>query len=75
MARYFFDYVNDRGRSHDHQGRDFPSLDSAKRQGELIAIDMQLDQDDDGPVGGKVSICDVAGLELYAIPVQGQAFL
>jgi hypothetical protein len=75
MARYFFDYVNERGRSHDHQGRDFPSLDSAKRQGELIAIDLQLDQDDDGPVGGRVSVCDVAGIELCAIPVQGQAFL
>jgi hypothetical protein len=74
MARYFFDYVNERGRSHDHQGRDFPCLDSAKRQGELIAIDMQLDQDDEGPFCGKVSICDVRGQELLAIPVQGQAF-
>ena len=36
MARYFFVYVNERGRSHDHQGRDFSSLDSAKRQGEFF---------------------------------------
>jgi hypothetical protein len=70
MARYFFDYVNDTSTAHDYQGRDFPSLDSAKRQGELIAIDLQLEQEFDGPVFGKVSIRDPLGKELFAIPVQ-----
>ena len=69
MARYFFDFVNDSGTSHDHQGRDFPCPDSAKQQGELIAIDLQLEQELEGPCFGKVLVCDVRGKELFSIPV------
>jgi len=74
MARYFFDVINDRGRAHDYQGCDFPSLDGAKRQGELIAIDLLVDQESEGRVGGKIAICDAMGKELFAIPLQAQAF-
>jgi len=74
MARYFFDVVNDKGRTHDYQGCDFPSLDGAKRQGELIAIDLLVDQESEGRVCGKIAICDVMGKELFAIQLHaGQA--
>jgi hypothetical protein len=73
MARYFFDVVNESGRSHDYRGCDFPTPDGAKRQGELIALDLQLEQgESEGRLFGKVSVCDVQGRELFAIPVTGQ---
>jgi hypothetical protein len=74
MARYFFDVVNESGVAHDYQGRDFSSLDGAKRQGEMIAIDLLLDQEAEGRVCGKVSVRDVQGNELFAIPVQAHTF-
>jgi hypothetical protein len=73
MARYFFDVVSEKGRTHDYQGCDFPNLDGARRQGELIALDLMVEQESEGRVCGKVSVCDVQGRELFAIPVQGQA--
>jgi len=72
MARYFFDVINESGRSHDYQGCEFPTPDGAKRQGELIALDLQLEQESEGKVCGKVSVCDVQGREVFSIPVQGQ---
>jgi hypothetical protein len=72
MARYFFDVINESGRSHDYQGCDFPTPDGAKRQGELIALDLQLEQENEGHVTGKVSVCDAMGRELFSIPVQSQ---
>jgi hypothetical protein len=73
MARYFFDVVSETGRSHDYQGCDFPTLDGAKRQGELIALDLQFEQgENEGRLSGKVCVCDPHGRELFSIPVQGQ---
>ena len=72
MPRYFFDVINETGRSHDYQGSDFPTPEGAKRQGELIALDLQLEQENEGRVSGKVSVCDVMGKEVFAIPLQGQ---
>jgi len=70
MARYFFDYVNESGTTHDYQGRDFGCLDGARQQGELIAIDLQLDQELEGPVLGRVAVRDILGKELISIPLQ-----
>jgi hypothetical protein len=71
MPRYFFDVVSEGGVSHDHQGREFTCLDSAKRQGELIAIDLRFAPDGEGRTGDKVSVCDVSGAVLFSIPVPG----
>ena len=69
MPRYFFDVVDESGVAHDYQGRDFADPDGAKRQGELIAIDLHLDQESEGRTYGKVSVCDIKGKEIFAIPV------
>jgi hypothetical protein len=69
MARYFFDVISETGVAHDHQGREFPCLDGAKRQGELIAIDLRFASDSEGRTGDKISICDPRGTVLFSIPV------
>jgi hypothetical protein len=69
MPRYFFDVVNDTGTAHDHQGREFNCPDGAKRQGELIAIDLRFAPDSQGRTGDKISVCDVRGTVLFSIPV------
>jgi hypothetical protein len=71
MPRYFFDVISDAGVAHDHQGREFTGPDSAKRQGELIAIDLRFAPDAEGRTGDKVSVCDVGGTVLFSIPVPG----
>jgi hypothetical protein len=72
MPRYFFDVVNNSGTAHDHQGREFTCLDGAKRQGELIAIDLRFAPDAEGRTGDKVSVCDVRGTVLFSIPVPSE---
>jgi hypothetical protein len=69
MPRYFFDVISDTGTAHDHQGRDFNCPDGAKRQGELIAIDLRFAPDAEGRTGDKVAVCDVRGTVLFSIPV------
>ena len=69
MPRYFFDVVNETGTAHDHQGKEFNCPDSAKRQGELFAIDLRFAPDAEGRTGDKVSVCDVRGTVLFSIPV------
>jgi hypothetical protein len=69
MARYFFDVISDTGTAHDHQGREFTCADGAKRQGELIAIDLRFAPDSEGRTGDKISVCDARGTVLYSIPV------
>jgi len=71
MPRYFFDVISESGVSHDHQGREFACLDSAKRQGELIAIDLRFAPDPEGRTGDKVSVCDASGTVLFSISVPG----
>jgi hypothetical protein len=72
MPRYFFDVVNETGTAHDHQGREFTCPDSAKRQGELFAIDLRFAPDSEGRTGDKVSVCDVRGTVLFSIPVPNE---
>jgi hypothetical protein len=67
MPRYFFDLVKDHETAHDYQGREFSAPELARRQGELIAIDLQFSSDD--WAGGQVSIRDPHGHELFAIAV------
>jgi hypothetical protein len=55
MPRYFFDVVNETGTAHDHQGREFNCPDSAKRQGELFAIDLRF-APARGHTGDKVAV-------------------
>jgi hypothetical protein len=69
MSRYFFDVVSETGIAHDHQGREFSCPDGAKRQGELIAIDLRFAPDAEGRTGDKVSVCDTRGTVLFSIPV------
>jgi Domain of unknown function (DUF6894) len=69
MPRYFFDVISDTGTAHDHQGRDFDCPDGAKRQGELIAIDLRFAPDAEGRTGDKVAVCDPRGKVLFSIPV------
>jgi hypothetical protein len=69
-TRYFFDLVKDRVTAHDYQGRYFELPEQARRQGELIAIDLQFASE--GWAGGQVSVRDPQGRELYAIPVPGE---
>jgi hypothetical protein len=69
MPRYFFDVISDTGTAHDHQGRDFTCPDGAKRQGELVAIDLRFAPDAEGRSGDKVAVCDVRGKVLFSIPV------
>jgi len=69
MPRYFFDVVNETGTAHDHQGLDCNGPDGAKRQGELIAIDLRFAPDSEGRTGDKVAVCDARGTVLYSIPV------
>ena len=72
MPRYFFDVVSESGVSHDHQGRDFDCPDSAKRQGELFAIDLRFAPDGEGRTGDKISVCDPRGRVLFSIPVPAE---
>jgi hypothetical protein len=72
MARYFFDVVSTAGTSHDHQGIEFANPDGAKRQGELIAIDLRFAPDAEGRTGDRVSVCDARGQVLFSIPVPGE---
>ena len=72
MARYFFDVVSTAGTSHDHQGIELSTPDSAKRQGELIAIDLRFAPDAEGRAGDRVSVCDARGQVLFSIPVPGE---
>ena len=67
MARYFFDLVKQSVTAHDHQGRVFEELDEARRQGEIIAMDLQYESDE--WAGGQVSVRDQGGQELFSIPV------
>jgi hypothetical protein len=67
MARYFFDLIKNRETAHDYQGREFNAPEQARRQGELIAIDLQLESDE--WAGAQVSIRDPQGRELFAIAV------
>jgi hypothetical protein len=67
MARYFFDLVKNDETAHDFQGREFGAPEQARRQGELIAIDLQLSSDD--WAGGRVLVRDPHGRELFAIAV------
>ena len=69
MARYFFDVVNETGTAHDHQGREFTCPDSARQQGELIAIDLRFAPDGEGRSGDQVRVCDPRGTVLFSIPV------
>jgi hypothetical protein len=71
MPRYFFDVVNETGTAHDHQGREFTCPDGARRQGELIAIDLRFAPDNDGRAGDKITVCDARGTVLFSIPVPG----
>jgi hypothetical protein len=73
MARYFFDIVSENGISHDHQGKEFASADSARRQGELIAIDLRFAADSEGRTGDRISVCDPRGTVLFSIPVPAEA--
>jgi hypothetical protein len=72
MPRYFFDVVNDAGTAHDHQGREFTCADGAKRQGELIAIDLRFAPESQGRSGDKVAVCDARGTVLFSIPVPSE---
>jgi hypothetical protein len=72
MAKYFFDVVSPAGTAHDHQGIELSNPDSAKRQGELIAIDLRFAPDAEGRTGDRVSVCDVRGQVLFSIPVPGE---
>jgi hypothetical protein len=71
--RYFFDVVSDRGTAHDHMGVEFACAESARRQGELIAIDLRFAPDAEGRTGDRVSVCDPRGRVLFSIPVPAEA--
>ena len=73
MMRYFFDVVSDSGTAHDHMGREFACAESARRQGELIAIDLRFAPDAEGRTGDRVSVCDPRGRVLFSIPVPAEA--
>lgn len=73
MPRYFFDIVSENGTSHDHQGREFASADIARREGELLAIDLRFSADSEGRNGDRVSVCDRRGTVLFSIPVPAEA--
>jgi hypothetical protein len=72
MSRYFFDVVSETGVAHDHQGREFTCPNSAKRQGELFAIDLRFAPDGEGRTGDKISVCDARGTVLFSIPVPSE---
>jgi hypothetical protein len=72
MARYFFDVISSAGTAHDHQGLEFNSPDSAKRQAELIAIDLRFAPDAEGRTGDRVTVCDPRGQVLFSIPVPSE---
>lgn len=71
--RYFFDVVGADGTAHDYQGKEFACAESARRQGELIAIDLRFAPDAEGRTGDRVSICDPRGRVLFSIPVPAEA--
>ncbi len=71
--RYFFDVVGSEGTAHDHQGKEFACAESARRQGELIAIDLRFAPDAEGRSGDRVSVCDPRGRVLFSIPVPAEA--
>ena len=73
MPRYFFDIVSETGVAHDYRGREFASADSARRQGELIAIDLRFAADSEGRSGDRISVCDPRGTVLFSIPVPAEA--
>ena len=68
MPRYFFDFVKGSGVTHDYEGRDLPGDEQARRQGELIAIDLQIGTGGEW-AGWEVSVRDARGREVFSIPV------
>jgi hypothetical protein len=72
MARYFFDVASAAGVAYDHSGLEFTSPEGAKRQGEIIAIDLRFAPDAESHTGDRISVCDARGHVLYSIPVPGE---
>jgi hypothetical protein len=56
------------GRTEANAAREFTCPDGAKRQGELIAIDLRFAADGEGRTGDKISVCDARGAVLFSIP-------
>jgi hypothetical protein len=68
MKKYFFDRVGSDRAEYDYRGRDLPSLDAARRLAELIALDLEIDQDGTWS-GWAVSVRDAVGQQFLSVPV------
>jgi hypothetical protein len=69
MTRYFFDLVGQQCCKHDVRGREFATLNEARRLAELIAVDLATGPEDQW-VGWSVAVHGADGRELFAVPIQ-----
>jgi hypothetical protein len=70
MARYFFDVVGQTRSEYDFRGTLFSDPRQAHSWAELLALDLEVDSDEQGLVGGRVGVRSTDGRELFSIPIR-----
>jgi hypothetical protein len=71
MARYFFDLIGHHRSLFDFQGHTFSDRYKAHEQAQLLALDLQVEEDEEF-MGGRVDVCDVRGGVMFSVTVPEQ---
>jgi len=66
MTQYFFDLITTKSVHHDCGGQRFASLEQARQQAVLIAMDLGCSEGESP--GIQVQVRDVVGRPLFAVP-------
>jgi hypothetical protein len=69
MKKFFFDVSFQDHVRYDYRGRDFAQPEQARELAELIALDIEC-EDNDNVVGLEVQVRNVGGKCLFAVPVR-----
>lgn len=69
MARYFFDLVGHHRSFFDFQGHPFSDQYKAHEQAELLALDLQIEEDEEF-VGGRVDVRDIKGGVMFSVAIR-----
>jgi hypothetical protein len=68
MTKYFFDLITPKAVHYDYGGQRFDSVERAREQAVLIAMDLGCSQTESSP-SFQVQVRDVVGQLLFAVPV------
>ncbi len=69
MTRYFFDVVGANGSERDALGTPFPNRQEAFKWAQLLALTLEFTSGEQTLVGGRLSVRDNAGCELFSVPI------